>query len=159
MENTINVIHQCISLKCSYDNFTANIESLLQPLEPGYADHIVDDPASVEKHLTALAGNTGLMLFGVQHHGDLLRILGKVGKAKQYVIGNPLVAIQMTQHDIRSALYAPLRMIVYEGSDKRSYVEYDLPSSLFGQFGNERVLEVAKSLDEKLLNVILLSDQ
>ncbi len=159
MENTINVIHQCTPLKSSYDNFTANIESKLHHLDPHYADHIVDDPAAVERHLTSLAGNTGLMLFGVQHHGDLLSILGKSERAKQYVIGNPLVAIQMTQHDIRAALYAPLRIIVYEGVDKRSYVEYDLPSSLFGQFGNGKVLEVANGLDEKLLNVIMMADQ
>ena len=59
---------------------------------------------------------------------------------------------------MRAALYAPLRILVYEGADNSSYVEYDLPSSLFGQFGNEKVTEVAKNLDEKLLNVIILSD-
>ena len=48
MENIINVTHQCIPLKSSYDSFTANIESILQHLDTNYADCIVDDPASVE---------------------------------------------------------------------------------------------------------------
>jgi uncharacterized protein (DUF302 family) len=159
MESTINVSHQRIPLKGSYDNFTKNIEAILKHLDPGYADHILDDSAAVEDHLSSLAGDTGLMLFGVQRHGDLLSLFGKPVRAMQYVIGNPLVAVQMTQRDIRAALYAPLRMIVYEGADKRSYAEYDLPSSLFGQFGNPKILEVAKGLDEKLLNVITMADR
>jgi uncharacterized protein (DUF302 family) len=81
-----------------------------------------------------------------------LNLKGKPCKAKQYVIGNPLVAIQMTIHIIRAALYAPLRIVVYEDE------HYDLPSSLFGQFDNDAILQVAKGLDEKLLNAITLAD-
>ena len=33
-------------------------------------------------------------------------------------------------------------------------VEYDLPSSLFGQFGDERVDRVAAMLDRKLENLV-----
>jgi hypothetical protein len=49
-------------------------------------------------------------------------------------------------------------MIVYEDENQKAFVEYDLPSSLFGQFGNSAILEVAKGLDEKLSNVISISD-
>ena len=78
------------------------------------------------------------MLFEIQQHGKLLGIVGAARKAKQYVLGNPLIAIQMTRHDIRASLYAPLRMIVYEIEGHAVRAEYDLPSSLFGQFGNRR---------------------
>ena len=159
MEKNVNMRHQSILLKSSYDQFTKNIEALLNHLDPDYAAHLLDDPASVEKYLNGLSGDTGLMLFSIQHHGDLLNIYGKPRKAKQYVIGNPLIAIQMTRHDIRAALYAPLRMIAYEGDDKHSHVEYDLPSSLFGQFENAKILKIAMGLDEKLLNAITIADQ
>jgi uncharacterized protein (DUF302 family) len=159
MENTIKVSHQCIPLNSSYDQFTKNIEALLCHLDPDYAARLLDDPASVEKYLNSLTGTTGLMLFSMQHHGDLLNIYGMPAKAIQYVIGNPLIAIQMTQHDIRAALYAPLRMIVYEGADKRAYAEYDLPSSLFGQFENAQVTEVAKGLDEKIVLMVQMADR
>ncbi len=159
MEKTINVSHQCIQLKGNYDAFTKNVEALLKHLDNNYADDVLDNPELVKEYLSSLSGDTGLILFGVQRHGDLLKINNKPRKAKQYIIGNPLTAIQMTQHDIRAALYAPLRIIVYEGDNNRSYVEYDLPSSLFGQFGNEKVLEVAKGLDKKLLSVIMIADQ
>ena len=41
-------------------------------------------------------------------------IAGQKRKAVQYVVGNPLFALQMTQHDIRAGLYAPLRVLIYE---------------------------------------------
>jgi hypothetical protein len=66
----------------------------------------------------------------------------------------PLIAIQMTRHDIRASLYAPLRMIVYEVEGHAVHAEYDLPSSLFGQFNNAEVTNVAKRLDLKLENAI-----
>jgi Domain of unknown function DUF302 len=54
------------------------------------------------------------MLFGTSDHGALLRLAGQKRKAIQYVVGNPVFALQMTQHDIRASLYAPLRVLIYE---------------------------------------------
>jgi len=56
----------------------------------------------------------------------------------------------MTQHDLRAGLYAPLTMFVYETGPAAVRVEFDRPSSLFGQFGNPTVTEVAVGLDAKL---------
>jgi len=36
-------------------------------------------------------------------HGALLRIAGQKRKAIQYIVGNPLFALQRTQHDIRAS--------------------------------------------------------
>jgi uncharacterized protein (DUF302 family) len=60
----------------------------------------------------------------------------------------------MSQHDIRAALYAPLRVLVYEHESGQTVVEYDQPSTLFGQFGREDVTHVALTLDTKLARVI-----
>ena len=83
-------------------------------------------------------------------HGALLRLAGQKRKAIQYVVGNPLFALQMTQHDIRASLYAPLRVLIYENEQGKTCVEYDRPSSLFGQFGNDRISPTAAMLDKKL---------
>jgi uncharacterized protein (DUF302 family) len=45
----------------------------------------------------------------------------------------------MTRHQLAAALYAPLRAVLYEDADGRGIFEYDKPSPLFGQFGDERV--------------------
>jgi uncharacterized protein (DUF302 family) len=88
-------------------------------------------------------------------HGAALNMVGARTNAKQYLIGNPLTAIQMSQHDIRAALYAPLRVLVYERKEGETIVEYDQPSSQFGQFGRAEVTEVARTLDVKLERVLL----
>jgi uncharacterized protein (DUF302 family) len=158
-ETSISVKHQQVKLSSTYDDFIAKFESIVNHLEGDYAKNVLTEPKKVEEYLRSLEGNTGLIIFNIQNHGALLNLKGQACKAKQYVIGNPLVAIQMTVHDIRAALYAPLRIVVYEDPDKQAIVEYDLPSSLFGQFGNEAVLEVAKGLDQKLLNAITMADK
>jgi uncharacterized protein (DUF302 family) len=60
----------------------------------------------------------------------------------------------MTQHDIRASLYAPLRVLIYENKERKTCVEYNRPSSLFGQFGNAGVTEVATMLDRKLEQLV-----
>src|SRR5438045_729160 len=97
-----------------------------------------------------MAGPSGFMLFGTNDHGALLRLAGQRRKAVQYVVGNPLFALQMTQHDIRAGLYAPLRVLIYENEEGKTCVEYDRPSSFFGQFGNDRINATAAMLDKKL---------
>ena len=97
-----------------------------------------------------MAGPSGFMLFGTNDHGTLLHLAGQKRKAVQYVVGNPLFALQMTQHDIRASLYAPLRVLIYEDGQGKTCVEYDRPSSLFGQFGNDRIAPTAAMLDKKL---------
>jgi len=159
IENSVVVTHCQIALQSTYDLFTTKLESTIKFLDVEYAKDVLSDPGKVQSYLKSLEGNTGLILFNIQNHGALLNIYGKPRKAKQYVIGNPLIAIQMTIHDIRASLYAPLRMIVYQDENKKAFVEYDLPSSLFGQFGNNEVLQIAMRLDAKLFHVVSMCDK
>jgi uncharacterized protein (DUF302 family) len=108
------------------------------------------DAEGARARIEAMAGPSGFMLFGTNDHGALLRLAGQKRKAIQYVLGNPLFALRMTQHDVRAALYAPLRVLLYEDDQGRTCVEYDRPSSLFGQFGDERITPKAAMLDRKL---------
>ena len=86
--------------------------------------------------------------------GRCLSIFGVKTKAIQYIVGNPLIAIQMTQHNLAAGLYAPLRVLVYEDDRGRTCLEYDEPSSLFGQFNDDRITTVASLLDRKLEDLI-----
>jgi uncharacterized protein (DUF302 family) len=96
-----------------------------------------------------------LSIFLTRDHGELLRIDGQSRKALQYEIGNPLTASSRTRHDLAAALYAPLRVVLYEAQDGRTVFEYDLPSSLFGQFGDDRVTDVGRNLDRELETTLL----
>ncbi len=113
-----------------------------------------EDGEKVRAKLEAMVGPSGFMLFRTSDHGALLRLAGQKKKAIQYLVGNPLFAVQMTRYDIRSSLYAPLRVLVYENADGKTTLEYDKPSSLFGQFENAKVTEVADLLDRKLEQLV-----
>jgi uncharacterized protein (DUF302 family) len=108
------------------------------------------DAEATRARLEAMAGPSGFMLFGTNDHGALLRLAGQERKAVQYVVGNPLFALQMTRHDIRASLYAPLRVLLYENEAGKTCVEYDTPSSLFGRFRKAEITAVAAMLDRKL---------
>ena len=80
----------------------------------------------------------------------LLQIWGRRRNAVQYEIGNPLTASKMTRHQLAAALYAPLRVVLFEDEQGHGILEYDRPSSFFGQYGDERVTEVGRYLDATL---------
>jgi uncharacterized protein (DUF302 family) len=84
----------------------------------------------------------------------LLQIVGSRHNALQYDIGNPLTASKMTRHQLPAALYAPLRVVLFEDEQGRGIFEYDRPSSLFGQYGDDRVTEVGRYLDAALEAVL-----
>ena len=117
------------------------------------------DAEKLRATLKAAEGSSGFMLFTSYNHGALLRLAGQGRRAIQYVVGNPLFALQMTQHEIRDSLYAPLRVLIYEDGSGKTCVEYDKPSTLFGQFGNEQATEVARMLDRKLEDLVRRSIQ
>ena len=139
-------LHELIRVKLEY--FAPNRAVLRALLRNGA------DPEAVRSRLEGMAGSSGFMLFRTSDHGALLRLAGQTKMAVQYLLGNPLFAVRMTQHDIRASLYAPLRVLVYEDEGGKTCVEYDRPSSLFGQFGNTGVSEVATMLDRKLEQLV-----
>jgi hypothetical protein len=96
-----------------------------------------------------------LSIFFERDHGALLQIAGSRRNALQYDIGNPLTASKMTRHQLPAALYAPLRVVLFEDEKGRGIFEYDKPSCFFGQYGDERVTDVGRYLDAALQAVLL----
>jgi uncharacterized protein (DUF302 family) len=148
--NTIRVLHRSVTIYGDFKPFTDALEKILGHFPEGVQQDIIERPRLAEQRLKAAEGAQELMIFFVFDHGAALNMVGARRNAKQYLIGNPLTAIQMSQHDIRAALYAPLRVLVYEQKAGQTIVEYDQPSSLFGQFGEKNVTDVALALDTKL---------
>jgi len=135
-----------------FEDVAKAFERQLGRFDPDVAKPLIagGDIEGARAKIEAMAGPSGFMLFGTNDHGALLRIVGQKRKAIQYVVGNPLFALQMTQHDIRASLYAPLRVLLYEDERGKTCLEYDKPSSLFGQFNDHRIAPVASMLDRKL---------
>ena len=147
--------------------FASNISSTHNIAKPGgrwelprFDDRIrallhYGEIARVKAELKKIQGDAGLVIFSVATHGDWLQILSGKRNAVQYVIGNVLVSTQMTQHELAAGLYAPLRIMLYENKAGTTTFEYYKPSTLFGQYGDERVTTVAKDLDQKIYDALI----
>jgi uncharacterized protein (DUF302 family) len=151
-ESRFSVVHVRMTSDRPFADVQAALERQLGRFEPDVYQALAEggDLEEVRARIEAMAGSSGFMLFSTSDHGRLLRIVGQQRKAVQYVIGNPLFAVEMTQHAIGASLYAPLRVLIYEANDGKTCIEYDRPSSLFGQFGDGWVGPMAAALDQKL---------
>ena len=146
--HTIQVEHVIIRSTKSFADVRAKLEHSLPQLNPEITSLMISgDTKRLQEKLEA---GSELAIFLSRDHGGLLRITGQPRKALQYEIGNPLTASKMTRHQLAAGLYAPLRVVLYEDQEGRSVFEYDRPSSLFGQFGDQQVDEVARGLDVAL---------
>lgn len=103
------------------------------------------------RRVRAFEGPSGFMRFLDIDHGAWMGMLGIAGRAKLYILGNPLIAATMIRHNLGAALNVPVRaMIVEDAQTRRTRLVYDLPSSLMARLGSEEVDAAALRLDEKL---------
>lgn len=151
--STFTIIHVRVKTTKAFAKVKNDFEQQLGRFDPTVLQWLRPDAEradEVKSRIEAMAGSSGFMLFGTIDHGELLSLFGQKRKAVQYVVGNPLLALQMTQHDVRAGLYAPLRVLVYEDEEGNTCLEYDQPSSLFGQFHDDRITSFANQLDHKM---------
>ena len=149
------VTHVVIEASRPFEKVRLALETIVPPIDP-------EIPVLLQDGLTdrlrqRLEAAPELSIFLMRDHGMLLGIYGETRKAVQYEIGNPLTASSMTCHQLAAANYAPLRVVLYEPDDGGSCIEYDLPSSLFGQFGDDRVTRVGRGLDDALDRVLRMA--
>ena len=95
-------------------------------------------------------GTSGFTILSKIEPGALLTLSGKPTRAAQYAIGNPLLAIQMIEHAPEVALYAPLRLVVYENRAGKAVVAYERFTSQLAQYPYPEVAAVAQLVEHKL---------
>ena len=119
MIEDVQVKHVRVKTEKSCGEVAAALEARMGRFDAAVYDQLTrgDAPEAVRARLEGMVGPSGFMLFRTSDHGALLRLVGQKKKAVQYLVGNPLFAIQMTQHDVRAGLYAPLRVLLYEDED------------------------------------------
>ena len=153
----LTVEHIRIGSKKSFDEVKTALESrvrfvqvdlLLPFLQKG-------DMAGARAELERLAAPTGLSILYSLNHGAALAMDGGPRKAVGYGIGNVLTAVSMNKHNIAAGLYAPVRVVLYEGADGTAVFEYDRPSSMFGLLANASIDTVAAQLDVALKELLM----
>ena len=145
---TIAVEHVKISSERSFAEVRRRLEDTLPKLDASIAEAL----RSGDQNRATEYDQNGpkLSIFEQRDHGSMLEAFGGRRNALQYEIGNPVTASKMTCYQLAAALYAPLRVVLFEDEQGKGVIEYDKPSSFFGQYGDERVTEVGRSLDVAL---------
>jgi len=146
-QRAIQVEHVKITSTKIFAEVEAALERSIPQIDPAIMDALAKGDSDRAKEL---AHGSELFIFEKRDHGILLRSAGQKRNALQYEIGNPISAASMTRYQLSAALYAPLRVALYENASGGTTFEYDLPSTLFGQFGDERVTAVGLKLDAEL---------
>lgn len=100
-------------------------------------------------------GRTSLMLFMELDQGAVLQ--KESGKSTpqilRFIVGNPLIMKEMAKHVPDAGSYAPVTILVDERSDG-VHLSYDRMASLLAPYGNRDALEVARSLDTKVEDLL-----
>jgi uncharacterized protein DUF302 len=143
----IAVEHVRISSGRSFAEVRLKLEGTVPKLNTGIAEALRSGDQKRAKDYEENAPK--LSIFGERDHGALLQIAGSRRNAVQYEIGNPPTASKMTRHQLPAALYAPLRVLLFEVEHGRASFECDMPSSFFGQYGDERVTEVGRAVSRR----------
>ena len=144
---TIAVEHVKISSQRSFAEVRRRLEDTLPKLDASIAEVL---RTGDQKRATEYEENgPKLSIFEERDHGALLQTFGRKRNALQYEIGNAVTASKMTRYQLSSALYAPLRVVLFEDEQGKGVFEYDKPF-LLGQYGDERVTEVGRYLDVAL---------
>lgn len=148
------VEHVVIKTRKPYPEVKAAIEKLGRFDDSMRAMLARNDIDELRTTAQRIAGADGLAIHYVAMHGDLLALKGKRRPLIAYYIGNILSATEMTNVNPAAGLYAPLRVVVYASEDGGTTMEYDRPTSMFGQFKNAEIDAVAQSLDNRLLTFL-----
>ena len=106
--------------------------------------------ADVEAAVSERVGPHGLVALARLDQGALLSLDGETLEATLYLVGNPLVARQVTHFDAAGALYAPFRVAIYRDA-AGVHISYDQPSSVFGSLDSPEIDAIASTLDDKIL--------
>jgi len=111
--------------------------------------------AELERVVNAATGPAGLMEMA---HFDIGEVLSKelgdaARKSVRLVIGNPLIMKEMVKHVPDAASYAPVTVLIDERADGVC-LSYDLMASLLAPYGNAQASDVAKQLDDKVVDLL-----
>jgi len=153
--SSVVTAHVKIVIAAPYTFVKSRLEVEVRRFDDSYRKLLDEDKIDELRQKLAQDYNpSGFMIHFVAAQGDWLALQGSRRHGNVYYVGNVLTASEMTQVDFGAALYAPLRLNVYENAQGGTTFEYDKPSTQFGQFQSSAIDKVADSLDERLLRLI-----
>jgi uncharacterized protein (DUF302 family) len=130
-----------------FEEQVGTLEEMGWPTIPAAAS----DQADFERRVKEILGPSGFTRFLTIDHGAWVTKQGRPTRFIMYVLGNPMIAITMIEHDIEAGLDVPVRLAIYEDQDGKTRVVFNLPSSLMSGLDSAKVHTAALKLDAKLM--------
>ncbi len=110
----------------------------------------IDMPAFMQAVRDRFIGASDFMLFFEFVHGGWLQKFGISRRCVRWILGNPLIAITMIEHDLTAGLFDPVEMLIAESDDcSATVVTYVQRSTLFVIEDCPPLRDAAITLDEK----------
>ena len=111
--------------------------------------------AELESTIQKAVGKTGLMLFVAFDHGAIISKTTGREKSRiiRFVIGNPLIMKEMAKQVPDAGAYAPVTVLVDERADG-VHLSYDRMASLLASYENSNALDVARTLDMRVEDLL-----
>jgi hypothetical protein len=151
----VTMEHVTIETSTPYPLVTSRLGDEVKRFDESYRGLLKDNKIDeLRAKLTQGLEPDGFMIHFVAEQGDLLALEGSRQQGNVYYLGDVVAAARMTKLNFSAALYAPLRVNIYENAHRGTTFEYDQPSTQFGQFHDADIDKVAQSLDDDLLRLI-----
>ena len=87
------------------------------------------------------------------HGGILQKATGRATRSVRLAVGNPLIMKEMASRVPDAGSYAPITILVDERADG-VHLSYDRMASLLAPYNNPDALEVARTLDAKVEDLL-----
>ena len=137
----------------AFDDVIADFEAQLGRFDQSQTLDAQDD-ADLSRRLGEMQGESGLMVVAVLEMDQILpRLRASSERAKQYLVGNPLIADKMASVNTLAALFAPPRVLIYS-HDERTFISYQKPSTTFGRLKSDVIMVTALDLDAKFAAIV-----
>lgn len=95
--------------------------------------------------------------FVLQWRADISPLMTAAGERRPrtaYLMGSNVVGESVYRHNPAAGLYAPLRTLIYVGSDDRTYFATEQPSTLFAGFSDPDLADLGTRLDRQLADLL-----
>jgi len=153
-----------LSSPTPYDTVLSRLEGFTKREQnEGTNALVTEGREAFERDIESKVGEVGFKFFGIFPHSTWFQLFAPTPPPRftTYILGNPLIARTMIEHDLRSGLQVPVRIILLEDPGKGTSVVYDLPSSIValpgyaqGGEGEEKLRKAAQALDTKLERIV-----
>jgi len=94
-----------------------------------------DVPATMDAIEAAVTGAGATVFARVDHAGGAASVDMALAPSQLLIFGNPKLGTPAMQDDMLAGLYLPLKVLVYEDAEGKTWLAYDNPADMLGELG------------------------